>query len=156
MTITYDRKNQGSISLFIDGQFLANDTLSIIASPKIGQEIWINAREWDQLDTGFRGTLNRFAMYADALPPQVVAAPISSSLQTPSLMFQFKSTVSSPHLANSSWALFLPCVILTMIFLFFLRKRKGVLANLPESAGKFKEIIGNTSGLVLSWIQKRP
>ena len=81
MAITFDPKTQGSVSLFLDGQSFDNGTLPLVASPKVGQEIWINAEEWDLVDTSFRGTLHRFTMYAEALPPQEIAAPTASSLQ---------------------------------------------------------------------------
>lgn len=62
MAIIFDRKESGMIKLFLDGKLLTNESISPVASPKIGQEIWFNALDWDNLDTGFRGSLNRFTM----------------------------------------------------------------------------------------------
>lgn len=75
MAIIFDRKESGMIKLFLDGKLLTNESISLVASPKIGQELWFNALDWDNLDTGFRGSLNRFTMYAGALTPETMSNP---------------------------------------------------------------------------------
>jgi len=47
MALTMDRKTQGIVSLYLDGKSLANGSLPLVASPKVGQEIWFNAKDWD-------------------------------------------------------------------------------------------------------------
>ena len=54
--------------MYLNGEEIVNDNLKLISSPKIGHEIWVNAREWRQLDTGFRGHIYRVKMYADIVP----------------------------------------------------------------------------------------
>lgn len=82
MAATFDRRNRESANLFLDGERIANKTMPLIASPTIGQEIWFNARDWDILDSGFRGTLNRFTMYADVLSSQDIALTITTTSYT--------------------------------------------------------------------------
>lgn len=39
MAITFDCKESGMIQLFEDGKLFTNESVSLVASPKIGQEI---------------------------------------------------------------------------------------------------------------------
>lgn len=55
MIISFDRRSEGKISLYLGGKLLADQSLPLIHSPKIGQEVWFNSRDWEELDTGFRG-----------------------------------------------------------------------------------------------------
>ena len=140
LALTFDRRKQGVISLYLDGESLATHAVPVVASPKLGQEIWINAQEWDVLDTGFRGTLNRFTMYADVVPPQAIADPIRSFTQPSSKLSKLKSTIVGPQVANSSWALLFPCMLLMMVVLFVFRRRKGYLNHLPEYGRKLGDL----------------
>ena len=135
LAISFDRKEQGMISLYLDGENLGNQTLSLIASPKIGQEIWFNAQEWDNLDTGFRGTLNRFTMYADALSPDDIAKPLPSGLEGGSklsTLSKFRPEISAPQFAASPWALLFPCVLVMLLLAFMVRRRKGFAGSIPD------------------------
>ena len=73
LTIVFDRKDTGVISVYADGRSVSNGTLPLLASASIPGEIWMNGRNWRKLDTGFRGDIYRFRMYADALQPQDMA-----------------------------------------------------------------------------------
>ena len=143
MAITFDRRNRGSVNLFLDGERIANKTMPLIASPKIGQEIWFNARDWDNLDTGFRGTLNRFTMYADALSPQDIALPITTTSYTAEQISKFKSHINVSHAATSPWAIFFPAVIIIMLLLFLGRRKKGLIMAIPDYARRVPGFVIN-------------
>lgn len=76
LAITFDRLTTGTIAVYINGKLVANTSLPLLASPKLGNEIWVNAREWDNLDTGFRGSLHRLSFFADVVPADAIARPI--------------------------------------------------------------------------------
>lgn len=156
MAITFDRKTHGKVGLFLDGKSLANGTLPLVASPKIGQDIWFNAQEWDKLDTGFRGTLNRFTMYADALPPQALASPISSTSRKSSSLSKLKAKIDIPHATSSPWALLFPCVILMMALLLLVRRKKGLLMAIPEYASRIPELAKNVPELAMDLVKRSP
>ena len=67
LAVTCDRRNKGTLDVYLDGALLGSTELQLQQEPNFGQEIWINAREWKQFDMGFRGSLRRLTMYADAL-----------------------------------------------------------------------------------------
>lgn len=136
MAVTYDRKTQGLVSLFLDGKLLTNGTLPLVASPKIGQEIWFNALNWDTLDSGFRGTLDRFTMYADALPPDAVAQPLSAASPTFS---KLKASIDIPHATRSPWVILFPFFIVMLVLLLFVRRKRGLVMALPEYASRLPE-----------------
>ena len=75
LAITFDRKDTGKIAVFLDGHPVANGTLPLLPSARIGNEIWLNSREWSNMDTKFRESTHRFSMYADAVPPEDLAKP---------------------------------------------------------------------------------
>ena len=141
MAVTFDRKTHGAVNLFLDGQRIANKTLPLIASPKIGQEIWFNAKDWDDLDTGFRGGLNRFTMYADALSPQDIALPISTTSYTTQQISKLKTHINVSHAAASTWAIFFPVVIVVILLLFVGRRKKGLVMAIPEYARRVAEFV---------------
>ena len=144
ISITHDRRDRGAVNLFLDGGRIANTTLPIIASPKIGKEIWFNAQNWNKMDTGFRGTLERFTMYADALPPHEVALPIST---VPNKSFTYthltdlKNNINISQAATSPWALFFPIVMVMMVLLFIGRRKKAWLMSIPEYFGRIPEYV---------------
>ena len=135
LAITHDRRNQGIVSLFLDGRSLANGTLPLIASPKIGQEIWFNAQEWDSLDAGFRGALGRFTMYADALSPDAIARPIASSQQLSKPSSSHPGIVT-PNTANSLAVLLIPYVLVAVAAYHLSRQKRGVVKTIQEYARK--------------------
>lgn len=160
MALTFDRKTQGLVRLYLDGKSLANGTLPLVASPKVGQEIWFNARDWDNLDTGFRGTLHRFTMYADALPPDAVAEPLSTA--SPALL-RLKGGIDIPHATSSPLALLLPFLVAMLVVLFLMRRKKGFVMAIPEYANKIPEYAKNmpavakaVPGLVMDMAQRSP
>lgn len=160
MALTVDRKTQGLVSLYLDGQSLANGTLPLVASPKVGQEIWFNAQDWDKLDTGFRGTLHRFTMYADALPPNAVAEPLSTASPTFS---KLKESIDIPHATSSPLALLFPFFIVMLVVLFLIRRKKGFVMGIPEYASKISGYARNVPlmvkalpGLVMDTMQRSP
>ena len=160
MALTFDRKTQGLVSLYLDGKSLANGTLPLVASPKVGQEIWFNAQDWDNLDTGFRGTLNRFTMYADALPPDAIAEPLSTASPT---LFRLKGSIDIPHATSSPLALLLPFLIVMLVVLFLIRRKKGFVMAILENANKIPEYAKNmpamakaVPGLVMGMAQRSP
>lgn len=130
MAITFGRKESGMIKLFVDGKMLANESMPLIASPMIGQEIWFNAQDWNDLDTGFRGSLDRFFMYADALSPKEIGRSLAS--KTPR-MSRLAAELEIPHLTASPWALLLLCVIIGLLLLFFNWRRKVLIGSSPHS-----------------------
>ena len=144
ISITHDRRDNGAVNLFLDGGRVANTTLPLIASPKIGQEIWFNAQNWNKMDTGFRGTLERFTMYADALSPHDVALPIST---VPDRSFTYahytdlKNNINIPQAVASPWALFFPLVMVMMVLLFIGRRKKAWLMSIPEYFARIPEYV---------------
>ena len=92
MVITFDRREKGELGLYLDGVQMGAQPLALQKESKLGQEIWINAREWDEIDMGFRGSLRRFTVYADALTAdnvnQSIPANTASSLTLPALDLQ--------------------------------------------------------------------
>lgn len=126
MALTFDRRTQGIVKLYLDGQPLANGSLPLVSSPKIGQEIWFNAQDWDKLDTGFRGTLHRFTMFADALPPSAIAKPIPSPPLVLSKL-QGNIEVSNPGTTSSPMAFLFPFFIVMTLVLVLVRTRKGLI-----------------------------
>ena len=125
LAITYDRRVYGNLTVYLDGEKVGSQRLSILGSPKVGQDIWINALEWHQLDMGFRGSLRRFTMYAEALSMQDLAHPVSISHSSffPTLDTQRLRGRSSPLLA----------LTLFMIGIFFiLRSRKILSREIPR------------------------
>lgn len=146
MAITFDRRDRGYVNLFLDGEQIANNSMPLIASPKIGQEIWFNALDWDNLDTGFRGTLNRFTMYADALTPQDIALPLRTTSYTAEQISKLKSHINGSHAITSPWAIFFPAVIITMLLLFLGRRKKGLIMAIPEYLSRVRKLkIGHIS-----------
>ena len=79
LAITYDRKDTGATAVFLDGRPVDNGTLPLLPSPRIGDEIWLNSREWINMDTGFRGSMHRFTVYADVVPAHELAKPCKST-----------------------------------------------------------------------------
>jgi hypothetical protein len=140
LTITLDRKDQGAVNLFLDGKLLANKTVPTIASPKIAQDIWFNAQEWSNLDTGFRGTLERFTMYADTLSPEDVAQPIGSLSDTSSKISKLKSSMQLPESSSSLWAALFPLLAVFVFLLYLLRRKKGALMAIPEYVNRLPEL----------------
>lgn len=140
LTITLDRKDQGAVNLFLDGKLLANKTVPTIASPKIAQDIWFNAQEWSNLDTGFRGTLKRFTMYADTLSPEDVAQPMGSVSATLSKISKLKSSMHLPESSSSLWAVLFPLLAVLLFLLYLLRKKKGALMAIPEYVNRLPEL----------------
>lgn len=143
MAVTFDRRNRESANLFLDGERIANKTMPLIASPKIGQEIWFNARDWDNLDSGFRGTLNRFTMYADVLSSQDIALTITTTSYTAEQISKLKSNINVSQATTSPWAIFFPAVIILMILLFLGRKKKGLIMAIPEFARRVPDFMIN-------------
>ncbi len=96
------------------------------------------------MDTGFRGALERFTMYADALPPHDVALPIST---VPNKSFTYthltdlKNNINIPQAARSPWALFFPLVMVLMVLLFIGRRKKAWLMSIPEYFGSIPEYV---------------
>ena len=100
LAITFDRRDTGLIAIYLNGTIIANGSLPLISSSKIGDEIWINAREWLNMDTGFRGSLYRFSMYAGVVPAEELGRPClsiqpSSYLHIPSLCEDLLTPTSS-------------------------------------------------------------
>lgn len=159
VTITHDRRDHGAVNLFLDGEQIANTTLPLIASPKIGQEIWFNAQDWNKIDTGFRGTLERFTMYADALPPNDVALPIST---VPDRSFTYthltnlKNNIHIPQAATSPWALFFPLVMVMIVLLFIGRRKKAWLMTIPEYLGRIPDYIKKVPGRATKLAHRLP
>ena len=130
ITISYDRRDEGKIQLYIDGTPLANQSLPFVHSPKIGQEVWFNARDWDNLDTGFRGELHRFTMYADALQQIDIESTIMATSSSGSTTFG----AGMPHASTASSPYFFFPVLLLMLFLTFTVKLfKTLRRDLEES-----------------------
>lgn len=129
MAIIFDRKESGMIKLFLDGKLLTNESISLVASPKIGQELWFNALDWDNLDTGFRGSLNRFTMYAGALTPETIVKPLAP--MTPRIS-TLAADLDLPPVTASPWALLFPCVMVVLLLFFVTRRRKGLIRLSPR------------------------
>lgn len=140
MTITLDRKDQGAVNLFLDGKQLANKTIPTIASPKIAQDIWFNAQDWSNLDTGFRGRLERFTMYADILSPEDAAMPIARTSGTSSMITKLSPSMHSTESTTSPWAVLFPCTAVLLFLLYLLRRKKGFLLAIPEYANRLPEL----------------
>ena len=138
MIVTLNRKDVGAINLFFDGKLLANKTVPTVVSPKIAQDIWFNAREWNNLDTGFRGTVNRFTMYADTLSPEDAASPIGI-ISGPSRVSKLTSSIHLPESSSSPWAVLFPCFIVLILILYMYRRKKSALIAIPEYANKLQE-----------------
>lgn len=73
LAIAFDRRDTGFVGVYFDGIPVSNGTLPLIPSPKIGNEIWFNSREWKVRDTGFRGQLYQFSGYADRISAEGLA-----------------------------------------------------------------------------------
>ena len=128
MTISFDRRDAGKVDLYLDGIGVGNHGLPLIVAPKIGQEIWFNAREWDQLDTGFRGELHRFTMYADALEPGDIASQIKASSTAST-----NPSIAMPHFsAASSPVFFFPILMLLLFLAFAFRQRKTLRRDIER------------------------
>lgn len=67
MVFTFDRLRAGLVNVFVDGRHLAQQRVPLVASPKVAQEIWVNSRDFGNLDTGFRGWISRLKMCAQPL-----------------------------------------------------------------------------------------
>ncbi|KAL9638912.1 MAG: hypothetical protein Q9164_001253 [Protoblastenia rupestris] len=78
LAISFDRKTTGQIALYLNNEHIANDTLPLIPSPVIGNEIWLNAREWKELDTGFRGEIYGLKAWGDVVPGSELMKPITA------------------------------------------------------------------------------
>lgn len=63
---------------------MAQETVSLVASPKVAQEIWVNSRDFGNLDTGYRGWISRLKMYAQPLPLEEAAVERECFLPSPS------------------------------------------------------------------------
>jgi hypothetical protein len=65
--VTFDRLRTGRINVFVEGHHLAQESVALVASSKVAQEIWVNSRDFGTLDTGYRGWISRLKMYAEPL-----------------------------------------------------------------------------------------
>lgn len=128
LAITFDRRDYGGVQIFIDGKEIGSKRLPLIDSFKAGQDIWLNARNWDELDTGFRGLLSRFTMYADALSPEDIANPISytTAAHTASGLY-----VNVAHVKETSGSKFLVGVFFMFLLLYLLLQRKPLIRDMP-------------------------
>lgn len=153
MALTFDRRTQGSVNLYLDGKPLANGNLPLVSSPKVGQEIWFNAQDWGILDTGFRGTLRRFTMYADALPASAIAKPIPS----PPLVLskpQENIDIPMPEATSSPMALLLPFFVVMTLILLVIRRRKGVIMAIPEYTNRIPGYAKNVLRFVKNFLNR--
>lgn len=127
LAITYDRRQKGELGLFMDGAQIGTQPLPLQTTSKLGQDIWINAREWEEFDMGFRGSLRRFTMYADALTPDNVNQSISAS----SAISLAIPTLNLPHVPRTRFqgSLLLALIILMILSVFLLRSKKAIVRD---------------------------
>jgi hypothetical protein len=50
---------------YLDRKLVLNKRISVLASERYGQEIWLNARNILQLDGKFRGSIKHLFIFAD-------------------------------------------------------------------------------------------
>jgi hypothetical protein len=79
--VTWDRTFNGSISVFFDDRRIAETAVSLIGSPRVAYEVWLNAKYETNLDCGFRGSIERLRLYTNALSD----ADVKQEGQIPSL-----------------------------------------------------------------------
>lgn len=127
VAITFDRREKGEMGLYIDGVQMGTQPLSLQKKPDLGQEIWINAREWDEIDMGFRGSLGRFTMYADALTAdtvnQTIPANAASLLNLPVVDLEHVP-VTKPQ-----GSLFFILMVIMALSLVLVRMKKGIVRD---------------------------
>ena len=57
----------GTLDILVNNTFVLNAAIPPLHSPKIAQDVWLNALGWDELDCGFRGVVGRMTVFADAV-----------------------------------------------------------------------------------------
>ncbi|KAG8532452.1 uncharacterized protein KY384_002329 [Bacidia gigantensis] len=138
LTISFDRRDNGSVAVYLDGEDAGGEDISLIYSPKIGQEIWLNSRHWDNLDTGFRGELYRFTMFADAIGPQKVVEILGS--KTGGRLPAFHLNTPSLDMVAMPMSL-LPILFVVLLVGLSVKQGKALRRNLAEVGKMVVEIV---------------
>lgn len=133
LAIIFDRRDTGTIAVYLHGEMFANTSLPLIASPKLGNEIWVNGREWDNLDTGFRGSIHRLSFFADAIPVDAIVQPIPPPISSASnISHSGASNVTltvEPSAIPRSLDLLPICILILMLgLLVAFSRRRGRMA----------------------------
>ena len=142
LAVTFDRRELGMLHLFLDGAELGSQELPILDKANWGQDIWINAIDWDEMDFGFRGKLRRFTVYADALSVKEIAQdiPSASTIQSASLL------VKVPVTKSQGMSLF-GVMALMVVLLLMVRGRKTLIRDVAsytrEGIRKARQISGS-------------
>lgn len=134
LAITYDRRLKGQVSVYLDGTSLGTARVPLLASPDRGLDIWINAAEFQDLDMGFRGSLRRFTMYADALSANTMSDKGSlPSIQT--ALSSFSSSAAVKHLSStrsgSGGSILLALTMIMVLVVFVTRSRRALVREIP-------------------------
>jgi hypothetical protein len=66
LVLSWDRVEQQIITLSLDDSLIAAASVDAFHRPLIGKELWINARDWETTDSGFRGSFLGLATYSRA------------------------------------------------------------------------------------------
>ena len=125
LAVTYDGLRKGTASIYLDGTKLGSQWIRKKNATCIGQDVWVNARDWQELDIGFRGSMRRFTMYADALPREALAIPIPETPRMRSLYSE------EPTLEVLSIKIFMILFFFLFMFLAIFRRRKILYKTLP-------------------------
>jgi len=107
-----------------------DQNIDLVGSSKIGQDIWINARDWDELDTGFRGLLHRFTMHADALTPESINASVTSDLRSGKLNLRGGTPERNVE-GEKTMPLWYPAMLFLLFVIYVLRQRTALRQDLP-------------------------
>ena len=133
ISVTYDAVHNGEASIYLDGSLLATQNIGIRNTSRAGQDVWVNARDWHNMDLGLRGSLQRFTMFADALPEKALQPNCNTSFGS---IATTVDDAKSPDLFVGIPKLFL--VLLCILWMMtFVRSRKAISRNLPNYATAF-------------------
>ena len=128
LAITCDRREKGTLDVYLDGTWLGAKEMQLQGEPNVGQEIWINAREWKELDMGFRGSLGRFTVYADALTPRTVKQAIPNNAASLVTLPTLNQHVQHGRPLGSQDVLFVLLMMCTMLIALSLaRSKRGIV-----------------------------
>jgi len=58
VALSWDRIEQGKLEVAVDGVPILSENVTLVAAENLGQELWINANNEYELDTGLRARVN--------------------------------------------------------------------------------------------------
>jgi hypothetical protein len=77
LTISWDRMQSMRIHVFLDDELIATSSIDHLSTPKIAQEVWLNARDWKSIGSGFRGHVSSVRIYSKPIGPEQAAKDAS-------------------------------------------------------------------------------